>query len=129
MISSAQAPGRSRSAQSRPTVDHCRGPAPGKVRKARYPRALVPSSPNGRRVSPAGELRCPGAWNKFAVRAILANPRYTGHQVWNKQRKDEVLIDVDDVALGHTKLRRNGSDMGVWSAKIVHPPVIDRETE
>src|SRR6266404_1224349 len=27
------------------------------------------------------------AWNKFAVRAILANPRYTGHQVWNKQRK------------------------------------------
>jgi len=26
------------------------------------------------------------AWSKFAVRAILANPRYTGHQVWNKQR-------------------------------------------
>ena len=69
------------------------------------------------------------AWNKFAVRAILANPRYTGHQVWNKQRKDEVLIDVDDVALGHTtKLRWNGSDMWVWSAKIVHPPIIDRET-
>jgi site-specific DNA recombinase len=28
--------------------------------------------------------------------------------VWNKQRKTEVLIDVDDVALGHeTKLRWN----------------------
>jgi hypothetical protein len=26
---------------------------------------------------------------KFAVRAILTNPRYTGCQVWNKQRKDE----------------------------------------
>jgi hypothetical protein len=39
---------------------------------------------------------------------ILANPRYTGRQVWNKQRKDEVLIDVEDVALGHTtKMRRN----------------------
>jgi site-specific DNA recombinase len=36
----------------------------------------------------------------------LANPRYTGRQVWNKQRKDEVLIDVDDVALGHqTRMR------------------------
>jgi site-specific DNA recombinase len=73
--------------------------------------------------------RCGVAWNKFAVRAILANPRYTGHQVWNKQRKDEVLIDVDDVALGHiAKLRWNESDKWVWSERIVHPPIIDRET-
>ena len=75
-----------------------------------------PSAHDPARNSPRGGI----AWNKFAVRAILANPRYTGHQVWNKQRKDEVLIDVDDVALGHTtKLRWNGSDMWVWSAKIV----------
>jgi site-specific DNA recombinase len=68
------------------------------------------------------------AWNKFAVRAILVNPRYTGHQVWNKQRKDEVLIDVDDVALGHTtKLRWNESGKWLWSEKIVQPPIIDRE--
>jgi site-specific DNA recombinase len=73
--------------------------------------------------------RCGVAWNKFAVRAILINPRYTGHQVWNKQRKDEVLIDVDDVALGHTtKLRWNDSGAWVWSEKIVHPPIIDRDT-
>ena len=45
--------------------------------------------------------RCGVAWNKFAVRAILANPRYTGREVWNKQRKDEVLLDIRDVALGH----------------------------
>lgn len=32
-------------------------------------------------------------WAKSAVKAILANPRYTGRQVWNKQRKDEVLLD------------------------------------
>jgi hypothetical protein len=39
---------------------------------------------------------------------ILPNPRYTGRQVWNKQRKDEVLIDVEDVASGHaTKMQWN----------------------
>ncbi|WP_210587645.1 recombinase family protein [Streptomyces sp. GESEQ-35] len=41
--------------------------------------------------------RCGIAWSKSAVRVILTNPRYTGHQVWNKQRKDESLIDVEDV--------------------------------
>ncbi|GLZ08164.1 hypothetical protein Acsp03_56300 [Actinomadura sp. NBRC 104412] len=46
--------------------------------------------------------RCGVAWSKNAVRAILMNPRYTGYQVWNKQRKDEVLLDVEDVALGPT---------------------------
>jgi site-specific DNA recombinase len=72
--------------------------------------------------------RCGIAWNKFAVRAILSNPRYTGHQVWNRQRKDEVLIDVEDVALGHTaKLRWNEAGKWVWSDKIVHPPIIDRK--
>jgi site-specific DNA recombinase len=54
------------------------------------------------------------AWSKLAVRAILANPRYTGRQVWNRQRRDEVLIDVEDVALGHETrcagtMSRNGS--------------------
>lgn len=29
------------------------------------------------------------------------DPRYTGHEVWNKQGKQESLSDVDDVALGH----------------------------
>ena len=39
-------------------------------------------------------------WSKSAIRVILTNPRYTGRQVWNKQRKDEILLDVDDVAAG-----------------------------
>ncbi len=31
----------------------------------------------------------PGAaWTLGAVTAILANPRYTGRQVWNRQRTD-----------------------------------------
>ena len=37
---------------------------------------------------------------------ILTNPRYTGHQVWNNQRTNEILLDVDDVALGHTNVMR-----------------------
>jgi site-specific DNA recombinase len=45
------------------------------------------------------------AWSKMAVRAILTNPRYTGRQVWNRQRRDEVLLDVHDVALGHPASR------------------------
>src|ERR1700746_3975900 len=45
-----------------------------------------------------------------------------------KQRKDEVLIDVEDVALGHTtKLRWNESGKWIWSDKIVQPPIIDRD--
>ncbi|MGA5504952.1 recombinase family protein [Streptomyces umbrinus] len=35
------------------------------------------------------------------AQAIPQNPRYTGYQVWNQQRKEELLIDVDNVALGH----------------------------
>ena len=73
--------------------------------------------------------RCGLAWSKSAVRAILANPRYTGRQVWNRQRKDEVLLDVHDVALGHTTVMRwNDQDQWIFSEQVVHPPIIDDET-
>ncbi|RFS81518.1 recombinase family protein [Actinomadura spongiicola] len=73
--------------------------------------------------------RCGLAWSKSAVRVIVNNPRYTGRQVWNKQRKREVLIDVHDVTLGHeTKLVWNTPDQWVWSNDIVNPPIIDEET-
>ena len=68
------------------------------------------------------------AWSKGAVRTILRNPRYTGRQVWNRQRRDETLIDVEDVALGHeTKLRWNNTDEWVWSTEPSHEPIIDPE--
>ncbi|MFC4912296.1 recombinase family protein [Actinomadura gamaensis] len=73
--------------------------------------------------------RCGVAWSKGAVRAILTNPRYTGRQVWNRQRKDEVLLDLNDVTLGHvTKMRWN--EIGEWvvSDKIVQTPIIDDTT-
>jgi site-specific DNA recombinase len=73
--------------------------------------------------------RCGLAWSKAAVRVILSNPRYTGRQVWNRQRKDEVLIDVDDVALGHeTRMRWNTPGDWVWSTEVVHEPLVDAET-
>lgn len=68
------------------------------------------------------------AWAKSAVRAILTNPRYTGRQVWNRQRRVEALIDVDDVALGHvTKMRWNEEGEWVWSNDLVHEPLISPE--
>lgn len=69
------------------------------------------------------------SWSKSAIRAILTNPRYTGFQVWNKQRKEEILLDVDDVAAGHeTKMRWNTSDSWIWSAEAAHEGLITRET-
>jgi site-specific DNA recombinase len=64
-------------------------------------------------------------WSKAAVRAILSNPRYTGRQVWNRQRKDDVLLDVNDVALGYeTKMRWNDPGTWVWSDTVVHTPLV-----
>ncbi|MEO5839434.1 MAG: recombinase family protein [Acidimicrobiales bacterium] len=66
-----------------------------------------------------------GAWSKHAVRVILQNPRYTGRQVWNRQRRDEVLIDVEDVALGHeSKMRWNDETAWVWSQQPTHAPLV-----
>ena len=94
---------------------HRRGPDRATASPAR-----PPTTPRATRTAAAS----PG--HGVAVRAILANPRYTGHQVWNKQRKDEVLIDVDDVALGHaTKQRWNEPGKWIWSEQPVHEPLID----
>ena len=39
---------------------------------------------------------------------ILTNSRYTGRQVWNRQRKQEILLDIGDIAAGYeTKLIRD----------------------
>jgi site-specific DNA recombinase len=73
--------------------------------------------------------RCGIAWSKSAIGAILMNPRYTGRQVWNRQRKDEVLLDVHDVDLGHTtKMRWNDQGEWIFSEELTHPPIISEET-
>ena len=59
---------------------------------------------------------------------ILINPRYTGVAVWGRQRRDEVLVDVEDVAAGHrTKLRWNDEDAWVRSPGVAHEPLITAE--
>ncbi len=69
------------------------------------------------------------AWGKSALRAILRNPRYTGYEVWARQRRDEVLVDVEDVSAGHeTVMRWNSEDLWVWSAEPVHDALVTRET-
>ncbi len=68
------------------------------------------------------------AWVAPTVEAILRNPRYTGFEAWNKQRKEEVLIDVNDVALGHqTRLRWNTRDSWIISPKQMHEAIVDED--
>jgi site-specific DNA recombinase len=67
------------------------------------------------------------AWAKSAVRAILRNPRYTGYQVWGRQRRDDVLLDINDVAAGHvSRMRWNDPTRWVWSAQPTHQPLVDQ---
>ena len=69
-----------------------------------------------------------GAWSKSAVRTILQNPKYTGRMAWNKQRRDEVLLDVEDVAAGHqTKLRWNDRSDWILSAEPTHEAIVSAE--
>jgi site-specific DNA recombinase len=73
--------------------------------------------------------QCRGDWLPALCPAFFAELSLPPLPGQNKQRKDEVLIDVEDVALGHTtKLRWNDTSKWLWSEKIVQPPIIDRET-
>ncbi|WP_446461000.1 recombinase zinc beta ribbon domain-containing protein [Streptomyces sp. BRA346] len=59
------------------------------------------------------------------VRAILANPRYTGHQVWNRQRTDHDLIDAANTTLGHRDVTRwNTTADWIISAQPAHPALV-----
>ena len=50
--------------------------------------------------------RTGAAWTLRTVAAILANPRYTGRQVWNRQRTDFDLADPANTILGHRQVQR-----------------------
>jgi hypothetical protein len=50
--------------------------------------------------------RTGAAWTLRTVAAILANPRYTGRQVWNRQRTDFDLVDPVNTGLGHRQVQR-----------------------
>jgi site-specific DNA recombinase len=64
-------------------------------------------------------------WTLGTVSTILANPRYTGHQVWNRQRTDKALADPADVSLGHKDVQRwNLPDGWVISRRPAHPALV-----
>ena len=50
--------------------------------------------------------RTGAAWTLRTVAAILANPRYTGRQVWNRQRTDFDLADPSNTTLGHRQVQQ-----------------------
>jgi site-specific DNA recombinase len=50
--------------------------------------------------------RTGAGWTLGTVTTILSNPRYTGRQVWNRQRTDRALADPADVSLGHKSVQR-----------------------
>ncbi|GAA0682372.1 hypothetical protein GCM10010193_40150 [Kitasatospora atroaurantiaca] len=66
-----------------------------------------------------------GGWRLPTVAAILANPRYTGRQVWNRQRTDHDLLDPDNTALGHREvMRRNEPEDWAISDTQAHPALV-----
>ena len=68
------------------------------------------------------------SWQLTAVRAILANPRYTGHQVWNRQPTSMELVDPANTGLGHRQVQRWGLPDGwVISARPAHPALVSVE--
>jgi len=67
-------------------------------------------------------------WSLTTVRAILANPRYTGRQVWNRQPTAMDLIDPANTGLGHRQVQRWGLPDGwVISARPAHPALVSEE--
>ncbi|MEV5749858.1 recombinase family protein [Actinoallomurus sp. NPDC052308] len=84
------------------------------------------------------EIPCPSAadpernahrsgreWTHTTVRSILANPRYTGRQVWNRQSTEHDLIDPADTGLGHRQVQRwNLPDGWVISHRPAHPALV-----
>jgi site-specific DNA recombinase len=65
------------------------------------------------------------AWTLRTVATILSNPRYTGRQVWNRQRTDRDLADPADVSLGHKSVQRwNLPDGWVISSRPAHEALV-----
>jgi site-specific DNA recombinase len=60
--------------------------------------------------------RTGAGWTLRTVAAILATPRYTGCQVWNRQRTDFELADPGNTSLGHRQVQR-------WNLPEGYPPV------
>ncbi|MEO3928549.1 recombinase family protein [Micromonosporaceae bacterium B7E4] len=64
-------------------------------------------------------------WTVRTVAELLANPRYTGRQVWNRQYTDHQETDPGDRRTSRGAVRRwNPRDQWILSARLVHPPLV-----
>jgi site-specific DNA recombinase len=63
------------------------------------------------------------AWTLRTVAAILANPRYTGRQVWNRQRTER------QSHAGGVSAKRNWNPTGQWaiSDQPAHPAIVSED--
>jgi DNA invertase Pin-like site-specific DNA recombinase len=69
--------------------------------------------------------RTGAGWTLRTVAAILGNPRYTGRQVWNRQRTDFDLVDPANTGLGHRQVQRwNLPEGWVISRHPAHPALV-----
>ncbi|MCT2277883.1 MULTISPECIES: recombinase family protein [Micromonospora] len=69
--------------------------------------------------------RSGAGWTLRTVASILANPRYTGRQVWNRQHTDRGPLDAADDLLGQSEVRRwNLMQQWVISRDLAHPPLV-----
>jgi len=97
---------------------------------ARITRALNDTGiPCPSAADPGRNTHRPGlAWSLTTVRAILANPRYTGRQVRNRQATAMDLIDPANTGLGHRQVQRWALPEGwVISARPSHPALVTEE--
>jgi len=62
------------------------------------------------------------------VAAILANPRYTGRQVWNRQPNHRDQVDPQGELLSEQEVqRRHPSSQWAISRTIAHPPLVSEQ--
>ena len=72
--------------------------------------------------------RTGAGWTLGTDATILENPRYTGRQVWNRQRTESELADPANVTLGHRSVQRwNLPDGWVISNRPAHPALVSED--
>jgi site-specific DNA recombinase len=69
------------------------------------------------------------AWTLRTVAAILANPRYTGRQVWNRQRTDHHETVPGNKHTSHGPATRHWNPKQDWviSTHLAHPPLVSED--
>jgi site-specific DNA recombinase len=65
--------------------------------------------------TPVDPARAIGAWSRSSVWEVLNNPKYTGHQVWNRRARKK----------GSNRL--NPPEAWIWSEQPAHPAIISRD--